>query len=66
MIFTPAKTPARAFARGLFRTRGRSVPTHELLDAMDYQGETVDPPVSVLTWLTADRLMSDETVNEGS
>ncbi|NBP95258.1 MAG: hypothetical protein EBZ14_04115 [Gammaproteobacteria bacterium] len=45
--------------------RGRSIPTHELLDAMDYQGKTVDPPASVLTWLTADRLMSDETINDG-
>jgi acyl-CoA thioesterase FadM len=64
-IYTGEKRAARAFARGLFRTRGRSIPTHELLDAMDYQGKTVDPPASVLTWLTADRLMSDETINDG-
>ena len=46
-IYTGEKRAARATARGLFRTRGRSVPTAELLAAIHYDGETIPPPEKI-------------------
>tara|TARA_Y100001960_G_scaffold323056_1_gene400731 strand:+ start:123 stop:575 length:453 start_codon:yes stop_codon:yes gene_type:complete len=59
-IMTGTKRAARATARGLFRTRGRSVATDELLDAIKYDGPHLPPPESVCLWIQADQLMKTE------
>ncbi len=65
-IMTGTTRAARATARGLFRTRGRSVATAELLDAVNYDGPQLSPPESVRLWMQADQLMKTEgTDSEG-
>ena len=59
-ILTDTKRAARATARGLFRTRGRSVTTDEILDAINYRGPILSPPKSVRLWMQADQLMRSE------
>ena len=59
-ILTGDTRAARATTRGLFRTRGQSVPTADLLDAMNYDGAPMPPPDSVRQWVRADELMRGE------
>ena len=59
-ILPGSKRAARATARGLFRTRGRSVTTDEILDAINYRGPILSPPKSVRLWMQADQLMRSE------
>ncbi len=59
-ILTGNTRAARATARGLFRTRGKSVPTADLLGAIQYTGPTIDPPPSIRQWIQADELMREE------
>ena len=54
---------ARAIARGLFRTQGRSVPTTEILDAINYDGSQLSPPESVRLWMQADQLLKSEGID---
>lgn len=59
-IMTGPTRAARAIARGLFRTQGRSVPTTEILEAINYSGSPLAPPESVRLWMQADQLMKEE------
>ena len=59
-IMTGTTRAARAIARGLFRTQGRSVPTAEILEAINYDGSPLAPPESVRLWMQADQLMKEE------
>jgi hypothetical protein len=65
-ILTGDTRAARATARGLFRTRGRSIPTADLLSAMNYHGAPIPPPDSVRQWMRADELMRAEVDPKGS
>ena len=60
-ILTGNTRAARATARGLFRTRGKSVPTADLLGAIQYTGPAIDPPPSIRQWIQADELMREAT-----
>ncbi|MDP6397790.1 MAG: acyl-CoA thioesterase [Arenicellales bacterium] len=60
-IMTGAALAARAIARGLFRMRGKSVPTTEILEAINYDGPPLTPPESVRLWMQADQLMREES-----
>ena len=59
-IMTGTTRAARATARGLFRTQGRSVPTAEILEAINYDGSPLAPPESDRLWMQADQLMKEE------
>jgi acyl-CoA thioesterase FadM len=64
-ILTDSRRAARATARGLFKTRGRSVATEEILGAINYQGPILHPPKSVRLWMQADQVMqSEQAVDE--
>ncbi len=62
-IMTGTTRAARAIARGLFRTQGRSVPTTEILDAINYDGSQLSPPESVRLWMQADQLLKSEGID---
>lgn len=59
-IFSGQQRAARAFARCLFRTRGRSIPTTELMRHVRYEGKAPSSHESILRWIEADQLMSQE------
>ena len=56
-ILTGSKRAAHATARGLFKTRRRSVAIEEILGAINYQGPILHLPESVGLWMQADQLM---------
>ena len=43
--------------RGLFRSRGQSISSQQLLDAMNYDGASMVLPEYVQQWMEIDRLM---------
>ena len=56
-LFSGAHRAARATTRGLFRSRGQSISSQKLLDAMNYDGASMVLPEYVQQWMEIDRLM---------
>ena len=56
-LFSGAHRAARATTRGLFRSRGQSISSQQLLDAMNYDGASMVLPEYVQQWMEIDRLM---------
>ena len=57
-LFSGAHRAARATTRGLFRSRGQSISSQQLLDAMNYDGASMILPEYVQQWMEIDRLMT--------